>query len=286
VGGIDTHTHLPLCGERPFFPNKKGGIGLSQQVAVLNRPLGSPQKKSPPFGPGKKRGFPGFGSTRGFSVGRLYPGAFFLGVSRGFPRGAPKGGIPPLFPGRVFFGPSNLREKKGGIFLPKVILGGELVSGKLLVLWPSLNGETVYLRNRVRHILVPALKGVFPGYKKALLSFRKKMEMTGEYLKCSMGDLLGLPDEDGNLNIDAVSFGKLLPMERMELLYSGWEKWRDKPCRTLRFRTISSVISGKYDHFSSGNRTLISAGDFMLVQTGGMILWKRLVVNAKKSYLE
>ncbi len=151
--------------------------------------------------------------------------------------------------------------------------------------YDETNGETVYLRNRIRHILLPAVKEVFPGYKRALLSLGRKMEMTGEYLERSMGDLLDLPGEDGDLNIGAASFGKLLPVERMELLYSGWEKWKDKPSETLRFKTISSVVSKKQDYFGGGNRILISAGDFQLVQTGGRILWKRLVVNAKKSYL-
>jgi len=81
----------------------------------------------------------------------------------------------------------------------------------------NTNFDTNYLRNKIRHKLVPVLDSEFPGWKKALLSGSKKADSENEVLE-NMVDYIEYSESDNCLSINKDSFNTLPEIIKVRLL--------------------------------------------------------------------
>lgn len=96
----------------------------------------------------------------------------------------------------------------------------ELYLNEKKVLWrnDSSNEDTAYLRNRIRHKLIPLLDDSFPGWKKSVLSGAKKAFLDSKLLLKNVEaaySIIEFPDQDGILN----------DKNAKDCVYISWEKF-------------------------------------------------------------
>ncbi len=144
------------------------------------------------------------------------------------------------------------------------------------------NNQSVYLRNKIRHNLLPEIRKIFPGYKKALIKMSRKLEMADHYISNSAGDLGRFSDDEGTVFLSLEEFFALSAYERMEILYQSWDKWTEKPFQRLSYKNIMRIFEGEN---RNNSRKILEGPGFSLVYSKDRFLWRRLVVSPKKSYL-
>ncbi len=193
-----------------------------------------------------------------------------------------------VFQGSGIHGLKGIPESKGSVLRPlssvdkKTILS-YVENNDLKTVFDETNIEDIYLRNKVRQQLIPVIEQVFPGYKKALIQMSRKMALTDQYILSRTGDPGEFADTKGRLLISSDKFFKLSPYERMEFLYSSWDKWEKKPTLRLSFKNIYGILTGTR---SKEHEILLSGHNYFLIQSKDRIFWKRdIVVSRKKSYL-
>ncbi len=144
------------------------------------------------------------------------------------------------------------------------------------------NRETIYLRNKIRHQLIPEIHRIFPGYKKALFTMSEKLKMADFFIQKATKNLSSLSNDEGVLALSVDEFFSLTPFERMEVLYESWDKWKGKPFPRLKYRNIRQIL-----HARKGKTTgiFLEGHDFSFVYSENRFSWRRLVVSPKKSYL-
>ncbi len=192
-----------------------------------------------------------------------------------------------FFQGSGIHGLTGISQRKGRILRPlgnveKNSLIRYIGENDLSTVTDETNNQSIYLRNKIRHDLIPEIRKVFPGYKKALTKISRKMEMAESYINGSAGDLGRFSDNEGTIFLFIEDFFAKSAYERMEILYQSWDKWEKKPMQRLGYKNIVSVIEAK--NFKN-RRNLLDGPGFSLVYSGDRFLWRRLVVSSKKSYL-
>lgn len=192
-----------------------------------------------------------------------------------------------FFQGSGIHGLKGIAALKGWIIRPlntvsKETINEYVIKNNLEIVIDETNNQAVYLRNQIRHKLIPEINKIFPGYKKALLNVTRKMEMAESYITEKSGDLGRFSNENGVIFLSPDYFFSLSPFEKMEILYTSWDKWTEKPKTRLPFGNIYQTLYQK----QPGNSDIVLGGfQFFLRKVKDKFFWKRLVVFTKKSYL-
>ncbi|MDR1785997.1 MAG: tRNA lysidine(34) synthetase TilS [Spirochaetaceae bacterium] len=111
----------------------------------------------------------------------------------------------------------------------------------------STNGDTAFLRNRIRGILVPLLNQSFPGWDRALLRGAEKLRDDGDAL--AMASLaLDWAEREGGAGLE-LPWGTFFAQPRAirrELLYRAWGRLdgEDGAPGRLPYPVVSRIISG------------------------------------------
>jgi tRNA(Ile)-lysidine synthase len=88
----------------------------------------------------------------------------------------------------------------------------------------TTNGDIRYLRNRIRHKLIPCLDGFFPGWKKTVLSGTKIQGLAADFLSVEAQNRIGwdaFPRDEGILYTEAKTFFEQPEILREEALFQG-----------------------------------------------------------------
>ncbi len=192
-----------------------------------------------------------------------------------------------FFQGSGIHGLKGIAALKGWIIRPlntvsKEIIKEYVIKNNLEIVTDETNNQTVYLRNQIRHKLIPEINKIFPGYKKALLNVTRKMEMAEYYITEKSGDFGRFSNENGVIFLSPDDFFSLSPFEKMEILYTSWDKWIEKPKTQLPFGNIYRTL---YQKQPGESDKVLGGFQFFLRKVKDKFFWKRLVVFAKKSYL-
>ncbi len=144
----------------------------------------------------------------------------------------------------------------------------------------SSNGQDVYLRNRIRHHLMPLLKDVFnPRIEENLFRTAEIMRLTDDYLEGEAEGVLrkwGVCRQDGEKKIRVSEFLLLheaLQYRLMKMLLA----WMSPSGRGIGYNQVKSAV-----RLAQGRRV---SGSIDL--PGGMLLWREydlLFVSLKKSF--
>ncbi len=83
----------------------------------------------------------------------------------------------------------------------------------------ATNSDTQYLRNAIRHTLLPALDGVYPGWRRAVLSGAEKSSDDNDYLEAEAGKISWEKNGAQGLSLPASFFYALPAALRRRALY-------------------------------------------------------------------
>ncbi len=181
-------------------------------------------------------------------------------------------------------GLGGIPEKRGCIIRPLSYVSRsmieEYIGGKKLICSiDKTNLETDFLRNRLRHDVIPAVKNVFPEYMKNLKALSQKIKADVDFIDLEAGERIIWEACEGGFKTDLLNFNS-------------------QP-EVLRIRSIFSVINdmGGYGRISYGSvknavsispdngKILLKTPDAEMYTSKGYIFLKRLEHRLKKSYL-
>lgn len=136
----------------------------------------------------------------------------------------------------------------------------------------STNSEKRYLRNRVRHELVPSLGKVFPSYKIALERLASRCVSLEEALdglvKQASQDVLR--QNKDRIRIDIQKFLSLAPAVREHLLYHAWNRLVEDT--KLPYRSLLCLLDALEKGWPDGRRMTISGT--LIWRQGQYLFWK------------
>ncbi|MBN1646837.1 MAG: tRNA lysidine(34) synthetase TilS [Spirochaetales bacterium] len=187
--------------------------------------------------------------------------------------------------------PQSLRgfdAKRGNIIRPlftctRKEIEAYLQEEKLAFSVDSTNSETDFLRNRIRHELVPCIRSIFPGYGTSLDKLREKLlnqDKSGQDF--SAGSLWHIGA--GEKYLDAAVFNACSPEQKMELVYYAYNNFSASGSKKrLPYRFLRHIDM----NIGPGQRKILLKGhDFILFADGDRIFYMADIVDLpKKSYL-
>jgi tRNA(Ile)-lysidine synthetase-like protein len=185
-------------------------------------------------------------------------------------------------------GLSGIRERRGAILRPllaarKRDLERFLALRGVSFSLDSTNASEDYLRNRIRHALVPALEGVFPGYPRALESLRTKAALTDDLLQSLAPSFTR--NDSGLLSVDASAFMEAHPALRLRALEDAASLLSDG--RRIPFRFLARAALQPPFSWKSGTgkeSAIEGAGISLRRARNAIVMEERLAHRLKKGY--
>ena len=145
----------------------------------------------------------------------------------------------------------------------------------------STNRDPAYLRNAVRHRLLPLAEELFPGYRGALLRLSRTMEGLSSFVRSESRRRLRWRPEPGGASIDSQAFFGQPFVLRLDSLYRLIDCWGPKYRRVpLRFFEVLR------DGDTLGRRQVLAAGHGLVLRRRGarLFLGRDVVGGEKKGY--
>ena len=110
----------------------------------------------------------------------------------------------------------------------------------------TTNLGTDYLRNRVRNLLLPQIREVFPSLNKSLLEFSDKASMTYRFVKEQAEKLVVWQDMgNGSFTTSYSNFMALPDVIKIEAVYSCFDLFAKGENRELPYRFVRTVLDKK-----------------------------------------
>ncbi|NOY09170.1 MAG: tRNA lysidine(34) synthetase TilS [Spirochaetes bacterium] len=195
-----------------------------------------------------------------------------------------------FFQGSNFSGLSGIPEKRDIIIRPLINFSkseilGYLKEHNIPFSVDSTNLKTDYLRNKVRHKLMPVISEVFPGYDTGIQVFSEKMKVLKEFSENEILHNKNIKICNAGYKIDGSWFVGLPGFLRIEIVYYLFDKMMssDKifhkriPYRFLRILLDKDMIQKR--------KIIIKGYGFKLSWKKRSLFWERDVVyDRKKGY--
>ena len=110
----------------------------------------------------------------------------------------------------------------------------------------TTNLGTDYLRNRVRNLLLPQVKEIFPSCTKTLLDFSDKAAMTYQFIKEQTAKLVVWQEMgDGSFSTPYSNFISSPDVIKIEAIYSCFDLFAKGQNRELPYRFVRTVLDKK-----------------------------------------
>ena len=167
-------------------------------------------------------------------------------------------------------GPSGLAampQAKGYILRPIISLSrcdvlDYLSEKKISWREDASNTDTKYLRNRIRHKLIPVLDENFPSWRKSVGSLAKTQSLSADFIQNEAKRLVPWQQEAAGLSSSAAVFFAQPPIIREEALFQGID--------LLKIR--HAVKRANIRHFSIGRLKALDLGPLRIIQKKGQII--------------
>jgi tRNA(Ile)-lysidine synthase len=143
----------------------------------------------------------------------------------------------------------------------------------------STNLESTFLRNRVRNELLPAIRRVFPGYRRALFAVREKSELLDAFARRSLDGKASWRREANALSSEAAAFFALEPALRLRFVFDG----ADALVPGTRFPYALARLAANATERASGV-LFEGAGTRLFVRKGRVFFARTLARERKKGY--
>ena len=135
----------------------------------------------------------------------------------------------------------------------------------------TTNLGTDYLRNRVRNLLLPQIREVFPSCTKTLLDFSDKAAMTYQFIKEQAAKLVVWQEMgDGSFSTPYSSFISSPDVIKIEAIYSCFDLFAKGQSRELPYRFVKTVLDKKSVRRGS---LLLKGYGFKIKRHGDTLEW-------------
>jgi len=141
------------------------------------------------------------------------------------------------------------------------------------------NRNQRFLRNAVRHRLIPLIREVFPGYRTALKRLSIKMGWIEEFLQEELSRRDPWKATDKGWACSMEDFFSLPPILRLYSLYKLFDKTRSKMLRRFPFKFLLPLVEGSPEKNLKG---VWMKGDIQVRVSKGMLYWESNIVQEKK----
>ena len=188
-------------------------------------------------------------------------------------------------------GPEGLKgiaEKTGKIIRPFINVKKDdileyLKMNSIEYSYDSTNSENKYLRNLLRHSLIPSIKTVFPGFEKSLFELAEKMKHTDLYLSEEAGKKVTWERQGNGFKTDFRNFSALSPCLRAKAIYSVFNLLSVASTYRLPYRFLRPITS---ETISLKSPVILKGYGCRLIKRGDNLFWESDIVNKNKnSYL-
>jgi len=148
------------------------------------------------------------------------------------------------------------------------------------------NSKTMFLRNAIRHSLIPSIRGIFPHFEKSLETLALKMSLARDFIDQAISSKIEWKKTDFSYTLPAVFFEGLHAVERIETVRRLLNRSHKNDSRTVRipFQAFSTLIKlpGMHD-----NAVLFRGLGYRLQIHDGNVVFERDVVFDKgKGYFK
>jgi tRNA(Ile)-lysidine synthase len=192
-----------------------------------------------------------------------------------------------VFQGTGISGLSGIRPKRG-IFLRPLLSTGRnellayLEAKKTGYRSDSTNSKPIYLRNRIRASLIPALKGVIPGFQSGLLTTSRNISMFDDYLSHEAASLIKWKKTERGCRTPFHAFFAAHPALRTVSLLSAYDQVRlPGASRRLSIRALLPVLK---EAPPKGREILRAHGIALLRDRGDLVLERDIAMHKEKGY--
>ena len=183
-------------------------------------------------------------------------------------------------------GLSGIPERNDRIIRPLSMVRREDVEAYVLahglrVSEDETNSENVFLRNRVRNRIMPAVREVIPEYRENLKQISEKIRIDNEYISGEAAKELKWKAASGGFSIDKEIFyaaDRVLRIRSVTAMINRMLPER----RRIRYAGLESAL---HDGIPEKGRILLETSDFRLEAGRDHIFLTALVNHFKKSYL-
>ncbi len=146
----------------------------------------------------------------------------------------------------------------------------------------STNREDLYLRNQMRHHLIPLLRNIFPGYQKALLQGRHKMQDVREEMLFHENLLPQVEVlEHGSVSVSLGSFSNLTRWGKFRTLCTMWNHQKSLGKGELSYQSMVPILQ---NDFSQDGMLYGAQGTLWEWKKGLLFLSKLVAPSVKKGY--
>jgi len=201
-------------------------------------------------------------------------------------------------------GPEGLKgmdEKSGNIIRPllnvkKTDILEYLEENKIEYSNDSTNRENDHLRNRVRNILIPSIKKVFPGYEKSLFLLAEKMVNTDTIINEKLSEKIKWKKDGSSLVTEYDNFVSLPDYLKIKAIYNAFNITENNDItesddiaenndiiansERLPYKFLKPLISKKTGVKS---HIVLKGHNYTLEREGNTLFWKRDIVTMMKN---
>lgn len=192
-----------------------------------------------------------------------------------------------FFQGSDFSGLTGIPRRRGKIIRPIFFCSRDEVLQylglrKIDFRIDSTNQSEEYLRNKVRHRLIPVISEIFPGFRQSLNSLSEKMREVKSLVDEEASRLVW-QEVSGGFRLDFEEFLSCHGVLRIYTLFQLHNRLISGEEKRVPYRFFSKVLS---DEFLHGKRVILKGYGIRLLHKGRYLFLERDVVcHYKKGYL-
>jgi len=192
-----------------------------------------------------------------------------------------------FFQGSDFSGLTGIPRRRGKIVRPIFFCSRDEVlqylgSHRIDFRIDSTNRSEEYLRNKVRHRLIPVLRGIFPGFRQSLFSLSEKMREVKSLVDEEAARLVW-QEVGGGFRLDFEEFLSCHGVLRIHVLFQLYNRLISGEEKRVPYRFFSNVLA---DDFLHGKRVILRGyGIRLLHKKRYLFLERDVVCRYKKGYL-
>ena len=146
----------------------------------------------------------------------------------------------------------------------------------------STNSSVDYLRNGIRHDIVPQVRKVFPGVDNALQRLSEKMSAAQEVLQGLRVEAVQRTEGAQEASCPHDLFFKLPLYLRENIIYTLYNEWFPGTHARLPYRFVQFIISSPVE---KKHHTYGEGHGLIMEKVGPTLFWRKVVPMIKKSYL-
>lgn len=185
----------------------------------------------------------------------------------------------------------GISAKRGALIRPALRLTreglrAELTAAGLVWVEDSTNAQDAYLRNRIRHAIVPSVLSVFPSARNTACSFAEKASAAVDCLELAAAsvDRYLSPDGEDRVTADIRAISALPEYLRLAAVYRMWGMLQGDGLVKLSHEMACRVASMFSDGDIDGENIVISGCKTIVEIVSGKLVWRKALPGGSFSY--